>query len=259
MVWDLQKMGEMVSTPCSILSEWLVFLEMDSFQEQQPWGTTFYTVKPESHVTLLTEKAKIDLITNPYFGRMLFIDGVLQSTTGDEHMYHQPLIYYAMRNRKQEKVLIVGGAEGATVREVQNRDAECELGVKEIIMVDWDKQLVELMDKEEPWSQGSFDDERLSLYFQDINQYLDEHADECFDTVILDLLDPENEEELEWLIQLVHRCLERTNYITLNAGSNSTYIKKMVSAFSKYPTVASNIIHVPSFQAPWYLISIEKV
>lgn len=229
---------------------------MDTFQEQQPWGNSSYTIKPNSHITFDTERAHIDLITNPYYGRMLFIDGVLQSTTGDEHIYHQNLIYYAMKNRKQERVLVVGGAEGATVREVQNRDAECDLGVKEIVMVDWDQKLVEWMRDEEPWSQGSFDDERLRLHFQDVNAFLNSN-EESFDTIILDLLDPENEEELEWLITLVHRCLERSKHVTLNAGSNTEYIKKMHTAFSKYSCNASNIIHVPSFQAPWYLLSID--
>lgn len=229
---------------------------MEFFEEKEPWGVTKFSVKEGSHISFDTERAHIDLITNPYYGRMLFIDGVLQSTTGDEHIYHQNLIYFALKNRKQERILIVGGAEGATVREVQNRDAECELGVKEIVMVDWDQKLVEWMRDEEPWSQGSFDDERLHLHFQDVNTYLDSN-EESFDTIILDLLDPENEEELEWLIKLVHRCLERTKHITLNAGSNPVYIKKMVSAFSNYPSVGYNIIHVPSFQAPWYLISIE--
>ena len=231
---------------------------MPTFQEEQPWGTSSYTVLPDSHVSFDTERAHIDLITNPFYGRMLFIDGVLQSTTGDEHIYHQNLILSAMGTRKQERILIVGGAEGATLRDVQNRDAECELGVKEIVMVDWDKQLVEWMRDNEPWSQGSFDDERLQLHFKDIYVYLDEHPDDSFDTIVLDLLDPESEEELEWLIQLVHRCLLRSKRVTLNAGSNPKYIKKMISVFHTYSTVASNIIHVPSFQAPWYLITIER-
>ena len=231
---------------------------MDSFQEQQAWGSTSYTINPDSHTSFDTERAHIDLITNPYYGRMLFIDGVLQSTTGDEHIYHQNLILDAMGSRKQEKILIVGGAEGATLREVQNRDAECEMGVKEITMVDWDEQLVKWMQEEEPWSQGSFDDERLSLFYQDINVYLNEHTDECFDTVILDLLDPESEEELQWLIDLVKRCFERTKHLTLNAGNNPIYVAKIRQAFSHYKTVTMNIINVPSFQAPWYIVSISS-
>ena len=231
---------------------------MDSYQEQQPWGTTSYTILPNSLRPFDTIKAHIDLITNPYYGRMLFIDGVLQSTTGDEHIYHQNLILNAMGSRKQKSVLIVGGAEGATLREVQNRDAECELGVKEIVMVDWDKELVEWMRDEEPWSQGSFNDERLELHYEDIYEYLDKNKDKSFDTIILDLLDPESEEELQWLITLVHSCLLRSDHVTLNAGSNPNYIKKMISAFHIYPTVVSNIIHVPSFQAPWYLLTISN-
>lgn len=252
-------LGAMVSTASTLSKDTeLLLLRMDSFQEQQPWGTSSYTVLPNSHTSFDTERAHIDIITNPFYGRMLFIDGVLQSTTGDEHIYHQNLILSALGTRKQERVLIVGGAEGATLREVQNRDAECELGVKEIVMVDWDKQLVEWMRDKEPWSQGSFDDERLQLHCKDVNLYLNEYPDVVFDTIILDLLDPESEEELSWLIMLVHRCLLRSNHVTLNAGSRQSYIKTMQKEFAIYPTLAMNMIHVPSFQAPWYLLSIDK-
>ena len=53
----------------------------------------------------------MDLLTNRYFGRMLFIDNVLQSTTSDEHIYHRTLVKEGMGYIPSPRVLIVGGAE----------------------------------------------------------------------------------------------------------------------------------------------------
>lgn len=105
-----------------------------SIAEKQPWGKTIYDCIPDTHLTFQTERAKVDLITNPWFGRMLFIDGVLQSCTGDEHLYHIPFTKEAFGFRPQNRILIAGSAEGALLREIEDLDGECNLGVKEIVI-----------------------------------------------------------------------------------------------------------------------------
>ena len=235
---------------------------MNTYTEKQPWGTTSYTVIPGSHTHFQTKRATIDLISNPYFGRMLFIDGILQSSTADEHMYHKPLVKAAMGFRPQEKILVVGGAEGATVREIQNLDSASNLCVKEIVMVDWDEELVKHMDLEEPWSQGSFDDPRLKLVYDDIENYLSQ-CSQRFNTVILDLLDPESEEELGWLRKQIFSAsftLEPMGRLTVNCGNKLAYsenIKSFVEKNIKCESVKIDSIFVPSFMEMWFLLTIQ--
>jgi len=62
-----------------------------SFEETQPWGKSTYIVLEGSAISFNTRRASINLITNPFFGRMLFIDGVLQSSTSDEEIYHKAI------------------------------------------------------------------------------------------------------------------------------------------------------------------------
>jgi spermidine synthase len=234
----------------------------NTYQEVQPWGITSYTMLKNSFLSFQTKKAKIDLFTNPYFGRMLFIDGVLQSTTADEHLYHQKMVLKGMEYRKQERILIAGGAEGALLREIQDHDTSCDLGVKEIVMVDWDQELVEYLRDEEPWSRGSFDDERLRLIFDNIESFLQTNI-QPFDTVFLDLLDPNTKEEMEWLCGIVEKSitfLHEKGGLIMNAGSNQNRIDECILFLQeKFPhkKIEQIKITVPSFQEISYFISIS--
>ena len=74
------------------------------------------------------------------FGRALFLDGSIQSSEDDESLYHEMLVQPAMlRHLNPRDVLIVGGGEGATLREVL-----VHRSVNSVTMVDIDREVVEL-------------------------------------------------------------------------------------------------------------------
>jgi spermidine synthase len=216
----------------------------------------------DSFLSFQTKKAKIDLFTNPYFGRMLFIDGVLQSATADEHLYHQKMVLKGMGYRTQERILIAGGAEGALLREIQDHDTSCDLGVKEIVMVDWDQELVEYLRDEEPWSRGSFDDERLKLIFENIETFL-QINNKSFDTIFLDLLDPNTKEEIEWLCSIIEKSISfvgEKGVLIMNIGSNQNRIDECISFLQEkfqQKKIEQIKIMVPSFQEISNFISIS--
>jgi spermidine synthase len=190
---------------------------------------------------------------------MLFIDGVLQSTEGDEKLYHIPLVKLAFEENKiSPMILIAGGSEGATLREIQDVDYNGELDLKEIHMVDWDKQLVEHMRDNEGWSNGAFDDPRVNLHFEDIFVYL-QQAGPKFDTIILDLLDPTEAEE-DWFIDLLNKAIDRLEQggtIVANFGSELGLTKKIMERLGysnkRVSETLWKIIQVPSFMQPWVL------
>ncbi|KSW12623.1 spermidine synthase [Pyrodictium occultum] len=119
-------------------------------------------------------------------GKALVLDGKVQSSLFDEHWYHEALVHPTLLSHPcPRRVLVIGGGEGATVREVLRHSC-----VEHVTMVDIDKELVELAKKHLPeWHQGAFDDERLELVLEDGRKFLSETS-ERFDAVILDLVDP---------------------------------------------------------------------
>lgn len=231
---------------------------MGTYTEIQPWGVTLYTVLNGSHHSFNTGRAKIDLITNPYYGRMLFIDGVLQSAKSDEKLYHHALVN---PHKEPKHVLIAGGAEGALAKELFTLDS-----VLDVVMVDWDEELVSHM-KKESFAGTAFTDPRLTVVYMDIVEYLNTYNTisdrEPFDTILLDLLDPHTDAEIDWLMNIVLLCLKKWPNISLNAGGDTeirnTILRRLNDTVPYDYYISSKSVFVPSFQQEWYLIAIIHI
>jgi spermidine synthase len=119
------------------------------------------------------------------YGKMLVIDGHTQSAQQDEYIYHEALVHPVMLGHPDPRhVLIIGGGEGATLREVLRYRS-----VERAVMVDIDQELVELCQKHLPeWHAGAFDDVRVELVFADGKRYI-ETTDATFDVIIIDICD----------------------------------------------------------------------
>ncbi|MBZ4658406.1 MAG: hypothetical protein JG766_329 [Desulfacinum sp.] len=133
-----------------------------------------------------TQYQRVDIVDSPLHGKVLFLDKVLQSAEKDEFIYHEVLVHPALFSAaKPRSVLIIGGGEGATLREVLRHP-----GVERVVMVEIDGQLVDIAQQFLPeWHQGAFEDPRVELVFADGRRYL-ETTDQRFDVILLDLSDP---------------------------------------------------------------------
>ena len=120
------------------------------------------------------------------FGKVLVLDKDVQSTQNDEYIYHETLVHPAMLAHPNPKsVFIVGGGEGATLREVLRHPA-----VERAVMCDIDDELVEMAKELLPeWHQGAFDDPRATIITEDARVWLENHSD-AYDVIIVDLNDP---------------------------------------------------------------------
>ena len=228
---------------------------MGTFEELQIWGVTHYIIEPDSHISVKTAKGHINIFTNPYFGRMLFIDGVLQSSEKDEKLYHETLVQYV---NPKGRVLIAGGAEGAVAREVFMGSST----ISNVVMVDWDKELIELMHKE-VFCQGVFENPLLEVINEDIMKYLNLSCD-YYDSIIIDLLDPHTEDDIHFLSAvciLASIRLQIGGTIVLNAGGNYDIMTRLMQIIQSGSLCKTEykVVFIPSFQELWYLIRICKV
>jgi spermidine synthase len=119
-------------------------------------------------------------------GKLLAIDGEVQSAQVDEYIYHEALVHPAlMMHPNPKNVLILGVGEGASVREVLKHKT-----VKNIVGIEIDNVLVDLVKRHLPeWHQGAFEDERFNLHIADAADVLKERRD-LYDIIISDLTDP---------------------------------------------------------------------
>jgi spermidine synthase len=127
----------------------------------------------------------VAVLRTPTFGKMLVLDGDTQSSQADEKIYHESLVHPALAaSATRGEVLILGGGEGATLREVLRHP-----GVTRCTMVDIDGEVVELSKKFLPeWSAGAFDDARANVIIGDALAYIKQPG--TFDTIISDLTEP---------------------------------------------------------------------
>lgn len=124
------------------------------------------------------------------WGRMLVLDGVVQSTEADEFIYHEgivhPAIYAASASAPVRDVLILGGGEGACLREALRWNS-----VERITMVDIDAEVVAACREFLPnHHQGAFDDPRVTLIHGDAVAYLRSIPDASLDVIVSDMTDP---------------------------------------------------------------------
>ena len=129
---------------------------------------------------------QIDIVNTLMHGRMLFLDGICQTAERDEFIYHEMLVHPALFSHSAPKsVLIIGGADGATLREVFRHPQ-----IKRVVMAEIDGELVEVCKRYLPeWHLGNYDDPRLELVVGDGRVYV-ENCSETFDAIIVDLSDP---------------------------------------------------------------------
>jgi len=203
----------------------------------------------------------VAVLRTPVFGKMLVLDGDTQSSQADEKIYHETLVHPAMASTDdRSEVLILGGGEGATLREVL-RDPS----VRRCTMVDIDGEVVELSKKFLPeWSDGAFDDPRARVIIGDALKFIKEDRDR-YGVVISDLTEPLPDSPSfplfngEVFRDIKARLVPGGVYV-LQASTagfhNMALHAKMARSLRAYFThVRSFYTHVPAFDNDWAFIA----
>ncbi|NCJ06146.1 spermidine synthase [Synechococcales cyanobacterium C] len=133
-----------------------------------------------------TQYQEMYIVQSGSYGKALMLDGKWQSATADEFLYHEGLVHPALVLHGQPRqVLILGGAEGATIREVLRWKS-----IERVVMVDIDGEVVQACrDLLPEMHQNAFDDPRVELVIADAQTFMANTA-EKWDAVIADLSDP---------------------------------------------------------------------
>lgn len=191
------------------------------------------------------------------FGKGLVLDGKWQSCTVDEFIYHEALVHPALIAYPDPKrVLILGGGEGATIREVLRWKS-----IERVTMIDIDGEVVEACKQHLPeMHQNAFDDPRVELIIADALKVLDTTT-ETWDIIISDLSDPiESGPSFalftkEYFTQL-KRVLNPEGYLMVQAGSISPpevrdHARLVNTLKAVFSNVASLSAPTPSYGRAW--------
>ncbi|MFN4227696.1 MAG: polyamine aminopropyltransferase [Candidatus Ratteibacteria bacterium] len=153
-----------------------------------------------------TKFQKIEVYQTTNFGKVLFIDNLIQSIEKGEESYHELLVHPAMFSHPDpENVLIVGGGEGATLREVLKHP------VKKVQMVDIDKEMIEIAKRYLKFDKGAFKNKKAEIIIEDGFKFL-KQTDQIYDVIIIDATDPgENASCSLYTEEFYKLCYEHLN------------------------------------------------
>jgi len=135
--------------------------------------------------SLQTAFQKIDIFETQAFGRMFTLDGVTMVTNKDEHSYHEMIAHVPMMSHPNpESVLVIGGGDGGTVREVLKHPS-----VKEVVLCEIDKGVVDISYKYFPECADAMKDKKVIHYYDDGAKFARENQGR-FDVILVDSSDP---------------------------------------------------------------------
>lgn len=165
-----------------------------------------------------TEHQHLIIFENARMGRVMALDGVVQTTEADEFIYHEMLTHVPiLAHGLARRVLIVGGGDGGILREVCKHRS-----VEQITMVEIDETVVQLCKALLPnHSSGAFEDPRLSLVIEDGMRFVAD-CEEKFDVIISDSTDPVGPGEVlfsENFYQACRRCLNEGGILVAQNGT----------------------------------------
>jgi spermidine synthase len=211
-----------------------------------------------------TSKTHVQYVKTKYHGEMLLMDNEVQFSTLDEHRYHDLLvpedIHYG------SSVLILGGGDGLAARNVYKNDP----GVKRLVLVDWDQEFVERFAMNYERNDGSLNDPRTRIVYMDALEFL-RTTNEKYDTIIIDLPDPDNIEMQELYFKIVRslgfvlkfrftRVLSHVGPVSLcKEHPNWTFIKnfadELVETLHYETDIDLHYRYIPSFSHEWGVIT----
>ena len=132
-----------------------------------------------------SEFQTIDVLDTEFFGRVLLLDGLVMTTEKDEVFYHELITHIPMLSHPNpKKVLVIGGGDGGTVREVLRHDC-----VEKVVLCEIDGLVIDICRKYLPQLAAKLDDKRVDIQVKDGIEYIANCKDE-FDVILIDSTDP---------------------------------------------------------------------
>ncbi|ARQ02104.1 polyamine aminopropyltransferase [Pseudorhodoplanes sinuspersici] len=180
-----------------------------------------------------TEHQDLVLFENPYFGKMLMLDGATQVTTADEFVYHEMMSHVPiLAHGNAQEVLIVGGGDCGIAEEVLKHKS-----VARLTQVEIDASVVEFSKEHFPEFTGPvLSDKRFDLVIDDGMKFVAE-TDRRFDVVIVDSTDPQGPGAVLFTEEFyagVKRCLKPDGVMVTQNGVPFFQPDELTGSVSKF-------------------------
>lgn len=155
------------------------------FTELQTPGLKISCLTKETLHHEITPYQELAVIDTETFGRMLLLDGIIMTNIKDEFVYHEMISHVALNTHPNpENVLVIGGGDGGTIREIIKNPK-----VKKATLVEIDGAVIEASKKYLPEIAAGLDDPKVEVKVEDGIKHIKETKNH-YDIIIVDSTDP---------------------------------------------------------------------
>ena len=206
---------------------------------------------------------QIDILDTPAYGRVLVLDGGLMTTEKDEFIYHEMITHVPMAvNPNVRNVLVIGGGDGGTVRELTKYRS-----IESIDLVEVDKDVVLLAKKFLPFTSCKLKDRRVGVWFEEGLRYVRGKKAE-YDLIIVDSSDPYGPAEGLFTREFYGTCFKalRDDGILINQHESPFYAAHQRSVRDAHRHIAVEFpvstvyqCHIPSYPSGHWLFGFASL
>ena len=150
---------------------------------------------------------RVRILESPKYGKLLTLDDMFMTTEKDEFHYHEMIAHPAIFVHGNVKnVLVIGGGDGGTVREVLRHE-----GIEKVTMVEIDGEVIEACKKHLPSIASAFDNPKLDLIVGDGIEFIKNARADYYDLIIVDGSDPVGPAEGLFSVAFYNNCYKALN------------------------------------------------
>src|SRR5574344_799815 len=230
-------------------------IENGYYHEVTPNG---YGITIKAKGVLYSEKSpyqKVEIIdTDSTLGKILTIDDLMMTTEGDEFHYHEMIAHVPMMHHTCPKsVLVIGGGDGGTIREVLKHKT-----VERVVLCEIDGMVIEACKKYLPTISCQLDNSKVEILVKDAIEYI-KNCQEKFDIVLIDSTDPMGPGEglfTEEFYTNVKNSMNKGAIMVAQSESpfaQADAVKKMYKMLKKvFPNVATYTSNMPTYPGGYW-------
>jgi spermidine synthase len=204
---------------------------------------------------------KIEVIDTIAYGKTLILDGMIMTTEKDEYVYHEMITHVPLFcHQKPENMLIIGGGDGGTARELLKHQS-----IKSIDIVEIDQNVIDACKQFLPNISSSFSNPKVNTIIDDGLKFINNCPDGIYDIIIVDSTDPVGPAEglfTEEFYKAVFRCLKTPGIMVTQSESprfNEDVFKEIQTCYQKifgYENVHPYLAYIPTYPSGMWSFSL---
>ena len=203
------------------------------------------------------EFQRVRILDSISYGKMLAIDDMVMCTERDEYHYHEMITHPALQafesasGRPAQNILVIGGGDGGTVREI------CKYpSMNQVTMVEIDEAVVRACKMHLPNIAAEFGNPKLNLIIGDGIKFIAEAKADSYDVIIVDGSDPAGPAEGLFTKEFYTNCKNalKQNGILVTQGESPMFHSETFVELNKClkQVFSPNQVHTMLFHATTY-------